>query len=154
MLWVYRTTCKTTTRETPFALAFGTEAVAPVEIRLKSPRIELVSVNQNEEALRLNLDLLDEKCEQILQRTKDYQRRTVKYYNQKVKPRSYKPGDLVLKKLLPARKNPAHEKLGPNWEGLYIVSRVVRPGNYELQTEEGKILPHTWNAQQLKRFYQ
>ena len=23
------------------------------------------------------------------------------------------PGDLVLKKLLPARKNPAHEKLGP-----------------------------------------
>ena len=27
------------------------------------------------------------------------------------------PGDLVLKKLLPARKNPAHGKLGPNWEG-------------------------------------
>ena len=26
------------------------------------------------------------------------------------------PGDLVLKKLLPARKNPANGKLSPNWE--------------------------------------
>ena len=61
-------------------------------------------------------------------------------------------GDLVLKKLLSARKNPAHGKLGPNWEGPYIISRVIRPGNYELQTEEGKILYHAWNAEHLKRF--
>ena len=72
---------------------------------------------------------------------------------QKVKPRSYMPGDLVLKKLLLARKNPAHGKLGPNWEGPYIISRVIRPGNYELQTEEGKILHHAWNAEHLERFY-
>ena len=132
VLWAYRTTRKSATQETPFALAFGTEAVAPVEIGLKSPRIELSSVERNEEALRLNLDLLDEKREQVLKRTEDYQRKTIRYYNQKVKPRSYKPGDLVLKKLLPARKNPTHGKLGPNWEGLYLVSRVARPGNYEL----------------------
>ena len=127
VLWAYRTTCKTATRETPFALTFGTKAVVPVEIGLKSPRIELASVDQNEEALRLNLDLLNEKHEQVLQRTEDYQRKTAKYYNQKVKHKSYQPGDLVLNKLLPARKNPTHGKLGPNWEGPYIVSRVVRP---------------------------
>ena len=61
VLWTYRTTQKSATRETPFALAFGTEAVAPVEIELKSPRIELATVEHNDEALRLNLDLLDEK---------------------------------------------------------------------------------------------
>ena len=154
VLWAYRTTCKSATQETPFALAFGTEAVAPVEVGLKSPRIKLESVEHNDEALRLNLDLLDEKSEQVLKRTEDYQRKTTRYYNQKVKPRSYKLGDLVLKKLLPARKNPAHGKLGPSWEGPYIVTHVIRPGNYELQTEEGKILPHTWNAEHLKRFYQ
>ena len=32
VLWAYRTTHKSATQETPFALAFGTEAVAPVEI--------------------------------------------------------------------------------------------------------------------------
>ena len=154
VLWAYRTTCKSVTQETPFALDFGTEAVAPVEIGLKSPRIELASVEQNEEALCLNLDLLDKKREQVLQRTEDYQRKTARYYDQKVKPRSYKHGNLVLKKLLSARKNSTHGKLGPNWEGPYIVSRVVRPGNYELQTEEGKVLSHSWNAEHLKRFYQ
>ena len=70
---------KTITQETPFALAFGTEAVAPVEIGLKSPRIELARAEHNEEALRLNLDLLDEKRDQILKRTEDYQRKTARY---------------------------------------------------------------------------
>ena len=110
-------------------------------------------MEHNDEALRLNLELLDEKREQVLRRTEDYQRKTARYFNQKVKPRSYMPGDLVLKKLLPARKNQAHGKLGPNWEGPYIISRVVRPCNFELQTEEGKVLQHTWNAEHLKRFY-
>ena len=132
VLWVYRTTRKSATQETPFALAFGTEAVGPVEVGLKSPRIELATVEHNDEALRLNLDLLDEKREQVLRRTEDYQRKMARYYNQKVKPKSYIPGDLVLKKLLPARKNPAHGKIGPNREGPYIISRIIRSGNYEL----------------------
>ena len=132
VLWAYRTTRKSATQETPFALAFGTEAVAPVKVGLKSPRVELASVEHNNEALCLNLDLLDEKREQVLKRTEDYQRKTTRNCNQKLKLRSYKPGDLVLKKLLPARKNPAHGKLGPSREGPYIVTRVIRPGNYEL----------------------
>ena len=114
VIWAYRTTRKSATQETPFAIAFSTEAVAPVEIELKSPRVELVSVEHNEEALRLNLDLLDEKREQVLKSTEDYQRKTVRFYDRKVKPRSYKPDDLVLKKLLPVRKDPTHGKLGPN----------------------------------------
>ena len=154
VLWAYRTTRKSVTQETPFALAFSTEAIAPIKIGLKSPRIELVSVEHNEEALRLNLDLLDEKRDLVQKHTEDYQRKTARYYDQKVKPRSYKPGDLVLKNLLPARKNPTHGKLWPNWEGPYIVSRVFRPGNYELRTGEGKVLSHSWNVEHLKRFYQ
>ena len=51
---------KSATQETLFALAFGTEAVAPVEVGLKSPRVELENIKHNEEALRLNLDLLEE----------------------------------------------------------------------------------------------
>ena len=69
VLWAYRTTRKSATQGTPFALSFGTEVVAPIEIGLRSPRIELASVEHNEEALRLNLDLLDEKHEHVLKRT-------------------------------------------------------------------------------------
>ena len=38
VLWAYRTTRKSATQETPFALAFGTEVVAPVEIGFVTPR--------------------------------------------------------------------------------------------------------------------
>ena len=154
VLWAYRTTRRSTTQETPFALAFGTEAVAPIEVGLKSPRFEFTNTEHNEEILRLNLDLLEEKREQVLKRVEDYHRKTTKYYDRRVRPRSFKPRDLVLKKLLLVRKDPTHGKLGPNWEGLYVVSRIVRLGNYELQTYEGKTLLHSWNAEHLKRFYQ
>ena len=134
VLWAYRTTRKSTTRETPFTLAFGTEAVTPVEVWLESPRVKFANAERNEETLRLNLDLLEEKREQAQKRAEDYKRKIARYYDWKVRPNSFKPGDLVLKKLLQARKDPTHGKLGPNWEGPYIVSRVIRPGNYELQT--------------------
>ena len=52
---------KSATQETLFALAFGIEAVAPVEVGVRSPRIEFARTECNEEALRLNLDLLEEK---------------------------------------------------------------------------------------------
>ena len=89
VLWAYRTTCKSATQETPFALAFGTEAVDPVEVGLKSPRIELANIEHNEEVLRLNLDLLEEKSEQVLKRMEDYHRKIARYHDQRVKPRSY-----------------------------------------------------------------
>ena len=142
-LWAYRTTHKSTTRETPFALTFGTEAVAPVEVGLESPRVEFANAEHNEESLLLNLDLLEEKRELALKRAEDYQQKTTRYYDRKVRPNSFKPGDLLLKKLLPARKDPTHGKLGPNWEGPYIVSWIIRLGNYKLQTKEGKTLHHS-----------
>ena len=124
VLWAYRTTRKSATQEPPFALAFGTEGVDPVEVGLKSLRIELENIEHKEETLRLNLYLTEEKREQVLKRMEDYHRKIARYYDQRVKPRSCKPGDLVLKKLLPARKDPSHGKLGPNWEGPYIISCI------------------------------
>ena len=108
VLWEYRTTRKSTTQETLFALAFGTESVAPIEVGLKSPRVEFANTEHNEEILRLNLDVLEEKREQVLKRAEDYHRKTAKHYDRRVRPRSFKPGEL--------------EKLGPNWEGPYVVS--------------------------------
>ena len=89
VLWAYRTMRRSATQETPFSLAFGTEVVAPIEVGLKSPRIEFVSAEHNEDVLRLNLDLLEEKREQVLKHAEDYHRKTTRYYDRRVKPRSY-----------------------------------------------------------------
>ena len=45
VLLAHRTTRKSATQETPFALAFGTEVVAPVKVGLKSPRLNLQAPN-------------------------------------------------------------------------------------------------------------
>ncbi|XP_074342279.1 uncharacterized protein LOC141679772 [Apium graveolens] len=60
ILWAYRTTCKVTTEATPFMLAYGAEAVVPLEITHGSPRIKAYEPETNEEGMRLALDLIDE----------------------------------------------------------------------------------------------
>ena len=134
VLWAYRTTRKVSNSGNLVRSGLWHRSSRSSRGRTKIPRIELANIEHNEEVIRLNLDLLEEKREQVLRRMEDYHRKTARYYDQRVKPKSYKPGDLVLKKLLPVRKDPVHGKLGPNWEGPYIVSRIIRPGNYELQT--------------------
>ena len=86
VLWAYRTTRKSETRETPFALTFGTETVAPDEVGLESPRVQFANVEHNEETLRLNLNLLEEKRKQALKHVEDYQRKVARYYDRKVRP--------------------------------------------------------------------
>ena len=53
VLWAYRTTARTPTGETPFRLAYGTDAVIPAEVGLISYRVENHSEDKNEEALCL-----------------------------------------------------------------------------------------------------
>ena len=47
VLWAYRTTQRLPTGETPFALAFGTEAVIPIELKLLSAQVVAFDEHQN-----------------------------------------------------------------------------------------------------------
>ena len=71
----------------------------------------------NEEQLRLNLDLIDEVSMNAEQRTTRYKNLMARQYDATVKPKHFNIGDLVLKRVSLATRNPAHGKLGPNWEG-------------------------------------
>ncbi|XP_012832643.1 PREDICTED: uncharacterized protein LOC105953519 [Erythranthe guttata] len=113
-LWAYRTTPRTATRESPFNLAIGTEAVAPVEIGEPSWRVINYSPEANEEAMRVNLDLVDELREIASIRQQMYKSRMAKAYNSKVRLRSFHIGDLVLRKAEASR---PISKLDPKWEG-------------------------------------
>ena len=60
ILWVYRTTTRTPIGETPFRLTYGSEAVIPTEIGLTSYKVDNHDERKNNEAMRLQLDLVDE----------------------------------------------------------------------------------------------
>ena len=59
VLWAYRTIARTPTGETPFRLAYGIDAVIPIEVGLTSYWVENYTEDKNEEAMRLQLDLVD-----------------------------------------------------------------------------------------------
>ncbi|KAL0293266.1 UNVERIFIED_CONTAM: hypothetical protein Sradi_6947700 [Sesamum radiatum] len=61
-LWAYRTTYRTPTQATPYALVYGVEAVVPLEQQIPSLKIAIQEGLTQEESLRLEeLEALDEK---------------------------------------------------------------------------------------------
>ncbi|KAL8116195.1 hypothetical protein AgCh_022622 [Apium graveolens] len=87
ILWAYRTTCRVTTGATPFMLAYGAEAVVPLEISHSSPRIQAFNAEENEEGQRLALELIDEVRDGAHAKIVEYQKKASFYYNLRVKER-------------------------------------------------------------------
>ncbi|KAM2796324.1 hypothetical protein COP1_007460 [Malus domestica] len=114
VLWSYRTSYRTLIEETPFSIAFGTEAVVPVKLEQGTFRIKNYMQSENDKQLTLNLDLVEEHRNQAPLRNVAYKQRISNYYDLKVKPRSFKVGDWVLKKILLCVIVPSEGTLSPN----------------------------------------
>ena len=59
-----------------------------------------------------------------LQRIVHYQDLMAKHYNTKVKSRHFQIGDLVLRKVTMATRDPSQGKLGPNWERDLLIGNL------------------------------
>lgn len=152
ILWSYRTTCKVSTGATPFQLAYGAEAVVPLEITHTSPRIKEFEPEVNEEGMRLALDLIDEVRDRANAKIVEHQKKASFYYNLRVKERFFREGDLVLRKAEASGVGPKG-KMAPNWEGPYLIKTVLGQGSYRLQNLDGEEFPRSWNASNLKAYY-
>ncbi|GKB06657.1 reverse transcriptase domain-containing protein, partial [Tanacetum coccineum] len=152
VLWAHRTMIKSSNGETPFSLTYGIEAVIPAEIGMPILRTAEVDLVQNNEALEINLDLLEEKREQAAIHESKSKAKMEKYYNSKVRGTSFKPGDLVYRNNDASRAEDTG-KLGPKWEGPYEVTEALGKGAYKLRDRDGKQLPRTWNISNLKKCY-
>ncbi|GKF20600.1 reverse transcriptase domain-containing protein, partial [Tanacetum coccineum] len=113
VLWAHRIMIKSSNGDTPFSLTYGTEAVILAEIGMPILRTAEVDMVQNDEALKVNLDLLEEKREQATIREAKSKAKIEKYYNSKVRSTSFKPGDLMFRNNEASRAEDTG-KLGPN----------------------------------------
>ena len=154
VLWAYRTTIRTPTEETPFKLVYGSEAIIPTEVHMANHRVMTYQDKDNEEQLRLNLDLIDEVRTDAEHKTTRYKYLMARQYDALVKPRHFNIGDLVMKKVSLATKNPTHGKFGPNWEEPYRVINCKRQGSYYFEALGGRKLEHPWNVEHLRKYYQ
>ncbi|XP_056690121.1 uncharacterized protein [Spinacia oleracea] len=99
VLWSIRTTAKNSTGETPFLLAYGAEAVLPIEMCEPTLRVMLYDESANWEMMKVALDLLPEVRGNAALRQKLYKIRMAREYNKKVSNRVPKVGDFVLRKM-------------------------------------------------------
>ena len=76
-----------------------------------------------------------------------------KHYNSKVSHRDFNVGDLILRKVMSATKDPSQGKLGLNWEGPYRIISWQRKSTYRLEVLDEHKLHHAWNTEHLRKYY-
>ncbi|GJR31834.1 hypothetical protein Tco_1108066 [Tanacetum coccineum] len=130
---------KSSNEEALFSLTYDMKAVIPAEIGMPTLRTEEVDLTMNDEALEINLDLIEEKREQAVIQEAKSKAKMEKYYNSKVQSTSFRQGDMIY------RNNDASHakdegKLGPKWEGPYEVTESLGKGAYKLKDRNGNEL--------------
>ena len=150
IVWDYHITPQSTTRETPFSLVYGSDAMIPIEIQENSPCFQNFVAEESNEERKVNLDLLDEVREEARTKAEALKRRVEYKYNSKLRPRQFRVADLVMRKAHPYQ---LENKLSPKWTGPFRVTKALGNGAYRLETLEGGAIPRTWNATNLKFYF-
>ncbi|GAU46722.1 hypothetical protein TSUD_100140 [Trifolium subterraneum] len=151
----YCTSVRTSTGATPFSLVYGMEAVLPVEVEIPSMRVLMETELAEAEWCQNRYDqlnLIQEKRMAALCHGQLYQKRMKQAFDRKVRPREFREGDLVLKRILSFQPD-SRGKWMPNYEGPYVVKRAFSGGAMTLATMDGDELPRPINADPVKKYF-
>ena len=134
-------------------MTYGVEAVIPLETKFPTLRTGSFTLSNNDGLLDKNLDLIEERRENAMVQLAYYQHKLKQGYDDNVRLRPLAPEDLVLRKVLGTAKNPAWGKLGPNWEGPYHITSMIRICAYYLEDLDENVEPRPWNVNNLQKYY-
>uniref|UniRef100_A0A2N9FLB3 Integrase catalytic domain-containing protein n=1 Tax=Fagus sylvatica TaxID=28930 RepID=A0A2N9FLB3_FAGSY len=125
-LCAYRTSVRTSVGATPYSLVYGMEA--------------------------MRKNFIDEKRLAALCHGQLYQRRIERAYNKKARPRTFQPGDLVLKKRNMALSDP-RGKFAPSYEGPYVVKKAFSGGAIILADMDGEEFRSPINSDSVIKYH-
>ncbi|XP_058180011.1 uncharacterized protein LOC131298545 [Rhododendron vialii] len=135
---------------TPFAMAYGMEAILPLSTMLPTVRMENFNPVDNNALVGTELDLAEELRDNANLRQAAYQQKVARGYNRTVRARPFNVGDLVLRMVTEASKL---TKLKDPYEGPYRVVEKIGHGVYKLAEMDGTPIVNPWNAQKLRKFH-
>ncbi|XP_070019934.1 uncharacterized protein [Nicotiana sylvestris] len=98
------------------------------------------------------LSLIDKKRLAAVCHGQLYPQRMARSYNKEVHPRKFEVGQQVLRCILPHQVE-AKFKFAPNWQGPFIITRVLSNGALYLTDIEGKCVKMAINFDAVKRYY-
>lgn len=99
VLWAYRTTPRHSTGQIQYVMAFGMEAIIPTEVGLPTRRTRDFDSVVNMETTTKELDLTEGRRDLARIKIAKYQQELERGYNLSVRPRSFKVGDWVMRKV-------------------------------------------------------
>ncbi|XP_058211749.1 uncharacterized protein LOC131323931 [Rhododendron vialii] len=102
VLWAYRSTPRRSTGQTPFAMAFGMEAVIPLKSRFPTLRTETFDPQTNNDAVATELILAEEKRDDAQLKLANYQQEVARGYNRSVRLKKFRTDDWVWRKVVRA----------------------------------------------------
>ncbi|XP_059288823.1 uncharacterized protein LOC132042238 [Lycium ferocissimum] len=151
----YRMTTRTSTGATPYRLVYGTEAVIPAEMEIPSLKIIQQAELNDAEWVRNRYDqlaMIDEKRMLAVSHGHLYRQRMSRAFNKRVRAQLFQIGQLVLKRVFPHQEE-YKGKFAPNWQGPYMVRKVLSGGAVVLAYMDGQEWPKAINTDTLKRYY-
>ena len=122
--------------------------MTPQEIKHGSPRTITSAVPDVDEPT--SKDLIDGDRVFALQALNKYQAQTKAWRDHAVVPREFNEGDLVLVR---TTRTESRGKLEPKWDGPFIVKSKASPSAYLLSTPSDEDLEHSWNIDNLRKFF-
>ncbi|XP_021833780.1 uncharacterized protein LOC110773564 [Prunus avium] len=156
-LWAYRTSKRSGTGTTPFALTYGHDAVLPLEISVKSLRVARHaewSKDEYNQTMAQELDDLDVVRLEALDKLKAQKEKVARAYEKKTKAKSFGVGVLVWKTILPlGTRDRSFGKWSPTWDGPFLINQVLGKGAYRLSYESGRLHDSPINGRFLKKYY-
>jgi hypothetical protein len=131
----------------PFKLLYGEELVMPEEMKLQSMRTRPEAIYSPTEAE--SKDLLEPERMKTVNILYAYHNEMRVWRDKKVNRKVIEVGDLVL---LQSPHMEASFKLEPKWVRPFLVTEKTRSDSFRLTANEGKVLQHSCNADNLRHF--
>ncbi|XP_059302302.1 uncharacterized protein LOC132054277 [Lycium ferocissimum] len=145
----------TSTGPTPYLLVYGTEAVIPAEVEIPSLRIIQEAELDDAEWIRKRyeqLALIEEKRMIVVCHGQMYKQRMARAFNKHVRTRVFQIGQLVLKRIFPNQEE-YKGKFALNWQGTYMVRKVLSGGAVVLAEIYDQEWPKAINSDAIKTYY-
>ena len=136
---------------------YGHEAVLPWELKLDSRRVTFQDQLTADEYSALMKDELEDLAGHRLKALINVEAnkgRVSRWYDKKVKAKTFEQGELVWKLILPiGTKSSKFGKWSPTWKGPFRVNRCVPSNAYILEMLEGEEFSRALNEKYLKKYY-